>query len=83
MTTPREGRTRASRDAITGQMVRSLGAPVKSLDKREPNEAEACMPKMISKHHTDNEQGHPDDALHPSLLLLSALNLLHLLLKIL
>ena len=29
-------------------MVRSLGAPVKSSDKREPNEADAFIPKMIS-----------------------------------
>jgi hypothetical protein len=28
--------------------VRSLGVPVKSSDKREPNEAEACIPKVIN-----------------------------------
>jgi hypothetical protein len=55
MTAPWEGRTRASRYAITGQMVRSLGAPVKSLDKREPNEAEACMSKMISTTPTTSK----------------------------
>jgi hypothetical protein len=38
----------ATTPAMRSQMVRSLGAPVKSSDKREPNEAEACMPKMIS-----------------------------------
>jgi hypothetical protein len=29
-------------------MVWSLGVPVKNADKREPTEAEACIPKMIS-----------------------------------
>jgi hypothetical protein len=29
-------------------MVRSLGVPVKSSDKREPTEVEACIPKMIN-----------------------------------
>src|SRR4029450_1325113 len=37
------------------QIVRSLGAPVKSSDKREPTEAEACIPKMISTTPTTSK----------------------------
>src|SRR4029453_6782278 len=37
------------------QIVRSLGAPVKSADKREPTEAEACIPKMISTTPTTSK----------------------------
>ena len=36
-------------------MVRSLGAPVNSSDKREPTEAEACIPKMISTTPTTSK----------------------------
>ena len=38
----------AATPAATSQTVRSLGAPVKSADKREPTEAKACIPNMIS-----------------------------------
>src|SRR5262245_918960 len=36
-------------------MVRSLGAPVKSSDKREPTEAEACIPKIMSTSPTTSK----------------------------
>ena len=45
------------------QIVRSLGAPVKSSDKRAPKDDE---------YHTDHEQGNPDDAVHRSFLLRSS-----------
>src|SRR5712691_3758327 len=48
-------RMAATTPAIKSQKVRSLGAPVKSSDKREPNEAEACIPKMISTTPTTNK----------------------------
>ena len=37
------------------QMVRSLGVPVKSSDKREPKEAEACLPKIIGTTPTTSK----------------------------
>ena len=45
----------AATPATKSQMVRSLGAPVKSSDKREPTEAEACIPKMISTTPTTSK----------------------------
>ena len=36
-------------------MVRSLGVPVKSSDKRDPKEAEACIPKMMSTTPTTSK----------------------------
>src|SRR6266498_4382855 len=45
----------ATTPATRSQMVRSLGAPVKSSDKREPNEDEACIPKMISTTPTTSK----------------------------
>src|SRR6266571_2142714 len=45
----------AATPATRSQIVRSLGAPVKSSDKREPNEAEACIPKMINTTPTTSK----------------------------
>ena len=45
----------ATTPATKSQMVRSLGVPVKSSDKREPKEAEACNPKMISTTQTTSK----------------------------
>jgi hypothetical protein len=45
----------ATTPRIKSQMVRSLGVPVKSSDKREPKEAEACIPKMMSTTPTTSK----------------------------
>src|SRR5437870_12722309 len=45
----------AATPTTKSQMVRSLGAPVNSADKREPTEAEACIPKMISTTPTTSK----------------------------
>jgi hypothetical protein len=42
--------------SIRSQLVRSLGAPVKSWDRREPREADACMPKTMSTTPTTSRE---------------------------
>jgi len=56
----------ATTPATKSQMVRSLGAPVKSEEFRQAGaQGSGGLHPKDDQHHTNDQQGNANDALHP------------------